>query len=150
MLLVNLALHEVMQANAPQAPLSTFVDNWSCSGPSPACVDQAFQRLSAFAAQWDLDLDMKKLIFWPTDPAHRKALKGLGHPIKLEFRELGAHVRFGSMETRWGRLEASLSPYHRKVAALKTAAWLKALHGVSNVYLGESNFCLLRSGAMRA
>ena len=150
MLLVNLALHEVMHADAPQAPLSTFVDNWSCSGPTPACVDQAFRSLSAFAEKWDLDLDMKKLIFWSTDPAHRKALKSLGHPTRLEFRELGAHVRFSRRRTtRWGRLEASLSPYHRRVAALKTAAWPRALHGVSNVHLGESNFGLLRSGAMR-
>ena len=162
MLLVNLALHEFMAFRSPGATMTTYVDNWSCTANTPDQAHQAYQALQDFTSTWDLDLDNRKLVFWSTKASFRKDLRNMGYQTKLDFRELGAHVRMSqrrtnftqtvrirNMEPRWSRLEASPAPYFRKVGALKSAAWPRALHGASNVHLGESKFALLRSGAMR-
>ena len=162
MLLVNIALHEFFSVVAPHPCLTTYVDNWACRTRSPSDAQVAYQHMHAFAEAWDLQLDPKKLLFWATSSQCRRHLRQAGLNVALDFKELGAHVRFSrrktnytqtvrirSLETRWGRLSASLSPYARKVSALKTAAWPRALHSISNVELGECHFSALRSGAMR-
>ena len=162
MLLINMALHEFFNSVAPAPYLTTYVDNWACRASSPSDAQVACDHMHALAAAWDLQLDSKKLVFWATSPQCRRHLRQAGCKVALDFKELGAHVRFSrrktnytqtvrvrSLETRWGRLSASLSPYARKVSALKTAAWPRALHSISNVELGECHFSALRSGAMR-
>ena len=162
MYLVNLALHDFIRASAPDVRLSTYVDNWSGLGSTATEVLDASQQLRAFTDAWDLSLDERKLIFWSTDPVQRKRLRAAGVQTKLDFRELGAHMRFSrrhtnfsqairirAMETRWSRLQASLAPYQRKVSVLRSAAWPRALHGISNVSIGDNLFAVLRSGAMR-
>ena len=118
--------------------------NWSCAADTPAQTEHAYRSLQAFTSAWDLDLDSRKL----KRPSGRTPL---GAHVRMSPRRTNftQTVRIRAMESRWSRLEASLAPYHRKVGALKSAGWPRALHGISNVHLGESQFALLRSGAMR-
>lgn len=93
----------------------------------------------------------------------RAALRQHGVPVKHHARDLGAHVamskqltnctqtqRLGELNTFWEQLRNSRAGYARKLGAIRTVAWPRGLHAISNAHIGNSHWVAARRQATKA
>ena len=162
MILLDCVLHWWMDELSPHCTTLSFVDDWQLLIRDPQYVQSAMNRLEAFCAKVDLQLDKKKTYVWCLSAEGRRQLKQQGYRVEHGGRNLGAHLqltlqhtnhtlqtRVNALHDMWDRLRLSPCPYKIKVRALTTAAWPRGLHGVASTGLGRSILQRLRSGAVR-
>ena len=143
--------------------LRTFVDDWGVLFRDAGSFSRIWTSLETFTGHMDLAIDMSKTRLWSTTAEARKTFRTSAVEVTLAARNLGAHQNFSrhchnaALQTRlhkmpqvWVRLRASHAPYRAKLMAIKMMAWPRALHGISVVHLGDSQFKPLRAGAVRA
>ena len=163
MLLVDVLLHEWMQQLGPAVTTLTYVDDWQWIVNSPDQVAAAFTAVLDFTGLMDLSLDAGKTYCWSTSNGGRHHLRQQGFGTLLGGKNLDAHVqmsrkhsnksqmdRLDKLAVLWPRLQLSASPYHRKLQAIRMAAWPRALHGIAATTLSGQAFRTLRSGAVKA
>ena len=163
MLALDALLHKWMKALSPEIRTLTFVDNWEVVVRDPALLDLAFQRLCSFVDLLDLELDLCKTYFWSTSSEHRQSLKLDGKVVKLNAKDLGAHVAYSRQVSNrflhqrvvdlspfWTLFESAPGGHHIKLRVLLAAAWPRALHACSAVVIGRRIFETLRGQCMKA
>ena len=163
MLALDALLHKWMTALSPQIRTFTFVDNWEVVVTRPDLLDVAFRRLCAFVDLLDLELDLRKTYHWSTDCDQRSRLRAEGKVVKLEAKDLGAHVAYcrkvsnGFLHQRvidlapfWTLLESSHGSHSVKVKVLLAAAWPRAFHACSAVVIGRRIMDQVRGQCLRA
>ena len=161
MAVVNIAYHFSFATTQGVGRALSYVDNWRAIGRTVEELQASHVAINTFAQAWDLPIDTDKTVFWCTHTAGRKQLREAGHPVTLDFRELGAHLRaskrgtnftqtdrFRALEAKWPLLRDSLVFLEQKIGALSSAAWPAAFHAVSAVGVGNCHFIRLRSSAM--
>ena len=162
MLVIDIMLHRWLEVQYPMCQPMSYVDDWQVITKEPQFLEGIRDSLVAFTQAVDLLLDEKKTFVWSLDSDVRRTLRQQGIVVKKSAKALGAqmqytkqhaafviHDRLKDLQPLWGRLRASLSPYHVKVHAIKMAAWPRGLHGIAAVRLGTTHFCTLRSAAMK-
>ena len=162
MLLVDFALHRYVDTVAGPETLTTFVDDWQLLDQGVPQVKRALDAVHEFVRGWDLTMDPTKTVHWATHAADRRALRKAGVAVAHSARNLGGNMTFTrarmnstimsrvhTLQELWPRLAASPAPFVQKLKAVITAAWPKALHGISAVTVGDSVFNTMRAGAAR-
>ena len=162
MAVVNTSFSFFMAHRSPSVQAMSYVDNWELLSEGPHVLISAIDSLHEFCSRWDLLLDHSKTIVWSSDPEARRVLRAHSLSVKCAARDLGGHVQYSaqwtnftqvdrlqSLAQRWIRLRESPAPVEQKVRALATAAWPRALRGVSLVHLGPRHFDSLRTNAMK-
>ena len=163
MLLVDQVFHAWMRAGSSMILPVSYVDNWELLLTDPVDASAALQRALDFASQWDLNIDQSKTFTWGSSRYARMALRQAGLPVAHDAKDLGAHVvftrqlrnrsvldRIASLDDFWQKLSMARGSRSQKVRAIRTAAWPRALHGVSAVIIGKKHWPGLRSSYMRA
>ena len=163
MLLLDQIWHEwVRNANHMAQPLS-YVDNWEILCHDHQSLEATWNATLDFALALDLQVDTKKTCVWATSSACRHALKSGGFTVIHDGKDLGAHMvysrqirnssqlsRFRSLLDFWPRLQKATGGFDNKIRVLRTAAWPRALHGVSATLIGRKHFHSLRSNVVKA
>lgn len=162
MVIVDWLLDEWLKRVHAQVVLQAFVDDWGVLFRAADMFQRVWRAILDFTELMDLTLDMKKTKLWSTATEARGQFRASDMGVTYAARNLGAHQNFTRhcwnsvlqarlklMPEVWARLKASLSPYKAKVRAVVMLGWPRALHGISVVHLGLSQFKLLRTGAMR-
>ena len=163
MVCVDQIFHAWMtESNLMCTPIS-YVDNWEVIVASADSARAALDRAMDFAKQWDLQFDQKKTFAWGTDAAARSRLRQDGFIVKSDVKDLGAHLvftkqvrnrtvleRIGSLSDFWSKLAVARGTLPQKLRAITSAAWPRALHGVSAVIIGGKHWAALRTAYMRA
>ena len=119
---------------------------------------QAFEQAIAFSQALDLSIDVHKTYAWSTCPHARGLLRTGGFRVVSDERDLGAHVvytrqirnmtlknRIKGLSDFWGKLRSAGGSYLQRLRIVRTAAWPRALHGVSGSFLGKKHWENLRS-----
>ena len=161
MVLVNLSMHNFVSNQVPVAQISTFVDNWEATAPTPEATCRAYAAMETFADMVQLKLDTAKTHFWAVQADDRKTLRSQNHRVLLHTKDLGAQInysrRFTNQASRaritktqafWGQLLRSASPIEQKLRAIRAVAWPRCLHGIATVALATEHFQRLRAQAM--
>ena len=162
MILLDCLLHWWMGELTPIYRTLSYVDDWQLLVRDPMHIGAALDRLEAFCALTDLQLDRRKTYVWSLSPGGRKDLRQTGLRVAHAGRNLGAHLQLTKQHTNqtlqtrvndfhdlWDRLRLSPCPYPLKTRALVMAAWPRGLHGIASTGLGHHMFRRLRAGAMR-
>jgi hypothetical protein len=162
MILLDCLLHWWMGELTPIYRTLSYVDDWQLLVRDPMHIGAALDRLEAFCALTDLQLDRRKTYVWSLSPGGRKDLRQTGLRVAHAGRNLGAHLqltmqhtnqtlqtRVNDLHDMWDRLRLSPCPYPMKTRALVMAAWPRGLHGIASTGLGHHMFRRLRAGAMR-
>ena len=163
MVCVDQVFHTWMTASQVMCSPISYVDNWELLLESADSAVAALDRAMDFARQWDLQFDRKKTFAWGTDCVSRRTLRSCGFTVKSDVKDLGAHLvftrqlrnrtvleRIGSLSDFWSKLTSARGTLPQKLRAVKTAAWPRALHGVSAVVVGKKHWFSLRSAYMRS
>ena len=163
MLLVDQVFHVWMRAGSFQCTPISYVDNWELILNQPENVRHALDRALEFAAQWDLTIDRTKTYAWSVTSDARARLRADGLVVKHDDRDLGAHLTFTrqirnrtvtqriqDLQDFWEKLRLARGSTAHKIRAVKTAAWPRALHGVSAVIVGRKHWEALRTCYMNA
>lgn len=163
MLVLNQAWHcWIKEANMLFRPLS-YVDNWEILCCDPQLIRQAFEATVSFTNALDLRIDSQKTFTWAVLPEDRSLLRQQGFQVQNCCRDLGAQMvfsrqirnsvaqeRFDSLLPFWTKLRKTKGGYLDKLRIVRTAAWPRALHGISAAYIGKKKFHRLRTGMMQA
>lgn len=162
MMLINIAMDTFMNISHPQTRLLTYVDNIEIVGRDVDNIILAVSSLQTFCDHLDVQLDQPKQLYWSTSAKERKQLRDEQIKVTYQVRDLGSQLtycrrhansvirkRCQSMHEHWHRMARSPAPYTRKITSLISAAWPKALHGISIAMLGNVHISQLRTGAMR-
>ena len=163
MILVNQIFHMWMVAGSSICVPVSYVDNWELLLNDPTLAVAALERAEAFTDAWDLTLDRGKTFAWGTSAHTRHSLKVGGFRVVSNVKDLGAHLTFSKqirnstvltrisqLEDFWSKLSGARGTLAQKQCAIKTAAWPRALHGISAVKLGSKHFVGLRTAYMKA
>ena len=163
MVLINMAMHELLQQRIMPLKVISFVDNWECKSSEAQATCRAYAAMEQFATMIDIKLDHKKTHFWAVQGPDRKFLQEQNHQVSHHTADLGGHVnytrRFTNYTLRsriqkakvfWNLLHRSSSPFQQKLRAICTVAWPRSLHGASNVILGDEHIGRLRTAMMNA
>ncbi len=163
MLLVDQVFHVWMRVGNMMITPVSYVDNWELLLADPAVAPLAMQRALDFASQWDLKIDKSKTFSWGSNAYARMTLRQAGLPVCHDAKDLGTHLvytrqlrnktvldRISSLDDFWTKLSSSRASRAHKVRAIRTAAWPRALHGVSAVIIGKKHWPLLRTCYMRS
>ena len=158
MVAIDELYHQWLQrAELGATPLS-YVDNWEVLLSNPQMAQQAFEQAIAFSQALDLSIDVHKTYAWSTCPHARGLLRTGGFRVVSDERDLGAHVvytrqirnmtlknRIKGLSDFWGKLRSAGGSYLQRLRIVRTAAWPRALHGVSGSFLGKKHWENLRS-----
>ena len=68
MVLVNMAMHEIIQSQVKPVSVLSFVDNWECKSSQVDATLRAWTALESFATTIDVRLDQTKTHFWAVRP----------------------------------------------------------------------------------
>ena len=152
----------LIRANIGAQPLS-FVDNWEILLQDPARAEGAFTKAMDFAAALDLRIDVAKTYAWSTNSEARCLLRSQRFKVLGNERDLGAHVvytkqiRNATIQTRiqgladfWNKLKLAGGTHIQRLRLIKTAAWPRALHGISGSFLGRKHWESLRSECLKS
>ena len=163
MVAVDQLFHLWIAKSQELAVAVTYVDNWEILLGDPNRVNDVFHRVLEFSSLMDITVDSKKTIAWSTSSVTRRALSRCGFRVALSVRELGAHVTFSSQLRNatttarvanlldfWQKLRVASGTFQQKLRLICTAAWPRALHGISSCYLGNKHWVSLRAACMRA
>eukprot|EP00438_Fugacium_kawagutii_P027561 Skav207080 [mRNA] locus=scaffold1909:525523:530421:+ [translate_table: standard] len=160
---VNFQMHHDLQSSQLEGTIISYVDNWEAVSNTPSATLRVWDQLQAFSKTMDITLDAKKTYTWATASADRKTLRSGPVPVKLDGRDLGAHMhyskrrtmytirdRIGTAQALWGGIARSLAPLTQKLRLLPSVAWARCFHGSAIVPLGDDHANRLRSKAMQA
>eukprot|EP00438_Fugacium_kawagutii_P034754 Skav221193 [mRNA] locus=scaffold3557:101113:110462:+ [translate_table: standard] len=163
MLILDHLCHRWIHAQQPAIRMLSFVDNWDLLTWQPHLATAQLDLLLEFCRKADLTVDLKKTYGWSTSPVVRASMRKHGIPVKHHAKDLGAHIamtrqltnasqvqRIRDMDSFWGCLQRSRAGYHAKVRVLRTVAWPRSLHAVSNTSLGNNHWLSLRRQAVKA
>eukprot|EP00438_Fugacium_kawagutii_P025977 Skav226705 [mRNA] locus=scaffold3811:49529:53953:- [translate_table: standard] len=163
MMVVNIAMHKIVEGKSPSCRVHTFVDNWEITSSCPHALLDGHRHLENFASEIAVQLDVRKTYGWSTDTEARKKLKQDGLSVKYHERDLGGHVGFSRLHTNytivdrmkvhkpmWTWLRRSFAPNEQKLQMLRSVAWPRMLHGIAGVIVGAEHLRKLRSQAMQA
>ena len=163
MLALDALLHKWMVALDPAIKTLTFVDNWEVVMNSPQVVEAAFGRMCSFVQMLDLELDGAKTFFWSTSALHRASLRDEGRNVRLDAKDLGAHVvfsrqlanrflakRVADLDSFWPLFEAAHGKHRLKIQVLLASAWPRAFHACSAVVIGRRILDRVRSLCMKS
>lgn len=152
----------LLRANIGATPLS-FVDNWEVLLQNPARASDAFNQALSFAQALDLSIDVDKTYAWSTCSDARCLLRSGGFRVLSDDRDLGAHVvytkqirnltikkRISGLADFWSKLKIAKGSHLQRVRVVKTAAWPRALHGISGSFLGKKHWESLRSEYLKS
>ena len=159
---INCVFHFWIQSQTVLCAAVSYVDDWQILTNSANQMNQVMEQLNRLVSLLDLTLDTRKSYCWATTGVDRAHLKHLPVGLKLDAKNLGAHLqmcrrhsnwslldRVKQMEGLWTRLQYSAGGYHMKVRALRMAAWPRCLHGVAATTLASQTFRELRTAAVR-
>ena len=163
MMLIDQVWHEWVKADVALATPLSFVDNWEILVSQPELVEEAMASTFRFAAALDLVVDHKKTFCWGTTRYARKLLTSRGLQVRLDTKDLGAHVtfskqvrnascvgRFQGLADFWEKLANVVGSFDLKKQVVFAAAWPRALHAIGASFVGDKHFQRLRSEYMRA
>lgn len=163
MVAVNELFHLWISKSQELATAVTYVDNWEILLGDPGRITSSFQRVVEFSELMDLTLDSKKTVAWANDADTRRFFRSQGFQVALSVRELGAQVTFSAQIRNstivekirglldfWQKLRIAHGTYQQKLRLITTAAWPRALHGISSCYLGRKHWVSLRAACVRA
>ena len=163
MILLNQIFHTWMAAGSTRCVPISYVDNWELVLNDPSHAVEALARAEEFTRAWDLTLDRQKTCAWGTDRDTRSHLRRNGFVVVSDVKDLGAHLvfskqlrnhtvlsRISQLDDFWAKLYGARGTLVQKLRAIKTAAWPRALHGISAVQLGLKHFGGLRSSYMKS
>lgn len=163
MVAVNELFHLWISKSQELATAVTYVDNWEILLQDPGRITSSFQRVVDFSELMDLTLDSKKTVAWANDADTRRLFRSQGFQVALSVRELGAQVTFSAQIRNstivekirglldfWQKLRIAHGTYQQKLRLITTAAWPRALHGISSCYLGRKHWVSLRAACVRA
>ncbi len=152
----------LIRANIGAQPLS-FVDNWEILLSDPNRAQDAFNQAMTFAEALDLRIDVSKTYAWSTCSQARCFLRSGGFKVLSSERDLGAHVvytrqirnatikqRIQGLSDFWSKLKVSGGTHSQRVRLVRTAAWPRALHGISGSFLGRKHWESLRSDFLKS
>eukprot|EP00435_Cladocopium_sp_Y103_P015415 s3974_g3.t1 len=162
MVLTNIALHHMVEAEVVGTQVVSFVDNWETQSTCVEVTNRTYAAMERFAAMIDVQLDSKKSYFWATQSQDRKFLTSSGRKVCHHSADLGGHVnytrkltnytvrsRLAKIRAFWSQLYRSPAPQDQKIRAITTVAWPRCLHGVAGVALGVEHLAKLRSAVMQ-
>lgn len=163
MLLIDQVWHQYMKIACAMCKPMSFVDNWEIAVSNPNDIQTVFDATLAFAQQLDVSVDRAKTFVWATHPEHRKTLRRRNFHVCLDHPDLGAHLtyscqirnaslvaRFHGLADFWEKLRGAGGPFSCKVRAVGSAAWPRALHGISATWVSLKHIHDLRSKYMWA
>lgn len=138
----------MLRAHGGPIPLS-FVDNWEVLLTDPQAAINALNSALSFARALDLSIDANKTYAWSTDSGARIGLRNAGFRVVSSERDLGAHVvytkqirnstlkcRIQGLADFWAKLKTSGGTHSQRIRVVRTAAWPRALHGISGSFFG--------------
>eukprot|EP00435_Cladocopium_sp_Y103_P012427 s365_g3.t1 len=163
MVLLNIAMHYMVEAEVSQTRVVSFVDNWEAQSSNVEVTNRTWTAMESFAQLADLQLDHRKSYFWATTAVDRKYLIDHQRKVCHHSADLGGHVnytrkvtnytvrsRIGKTKGFWSQLMRSPAPQAQKLRAIMTVAWPRCLHGVAGVGLGAEHLSKLRSAMMQS
>ena len=163
MVAVDQMFHVWVSKSQELAVAVTYVDNWELLLGDPSRVTEVFNRVLEFSSLMDLTVDSKKTVAWSTSSVVRHDFRRAGFRVALSVRELGAHVTFSSQLRNgtttdrvanlvdfWQKLRLASGTFQQKLRLICTAAWPRALHGISSCYLGRKHWVSLRAACVKA
>ena len=163
MMLIDQVWHHWVHAQYQLCKPMSFVDNWEIVATSPEAIEQVFRATLAFAEQMDLTIDRKKTFVWATLAQHRRTLRSSNFNVQLDHADLGAHLtyskqirnaslvaRFHGLLDFWEKLKQCGGSYACKIRAISSAAWPRAMHGISATWVSLKHLHALRSRYMSA
>eukprot|EP00438_Fugacium_kawagutii_P003599 Skav221607 [mRNA] locus=scaffold1698:863164:868092:+ [translate_table: standard] len=163
MLLLDHVCHRWFRALEPSIRMLSFVDNWDYVTWNREAALLQFDHLVDFCSLVDLTIDRNKTFAWSTHAATRTALRRKGLTVKHHTRDLGAHIamsrqhtncsqtqRIADLDSFWTQLRNSKAGYHQKLRALRTVAFPRGLHAISNANLGGQHWVNMRRQANKA
>ena len=136
MFLVNMVLHHWFNKLWPQLTFHSYVDNWEVIDANKNQLQQGLHTLSMLASLFDLDLDEDKSYAWALTATEQKSMRSSGQQVRLAAKAL---------ESFWERLAKSRAPQYAKLAAVRAAAWPRALHSIAITTLSNLWFEELRT-----
>ena len=161
MMLIDQVWHHWVRAQYQLCTPMSFVDNWEIVTTSPEAIEQVFRATLAFADQMDLTIDRRKTFVWATSPHHRGDLRSRNFQVQLDHPDLGAHItyskqtrnaslvaRFHSLSDFWEKLRLCGGSFACKVKVVASAAWPRAMHGISATWVSMKHIHNLRSRYM--
>eukprot|EP00435_Cladocopium_sp_Y103_P030925 s305_g7.t1 len=162
MVLTNIALHHMVEAEVSGSQVISFVDNWESQSHCVDATNRTYAAMESFATLIDVQLDAKKSYFWATQGPDRKFLVSHARKVCHHSADLGGHVnytrkltnytvraRIAKIRAFWSQLHRSPAPQDQKLRAITTVAWPRCLHGVAGVALGVEHLGKLRSAVMQ-
>ncbi len=163
MLLLNQVWHSWVKTATSMALPMSYVDNWEVICHDAEGIRRSLDATLDFAQSLDLVVDQNKTCTWATDASSRADLRQGGFRVIHSGRDLGAHVvysrqlrnatqvsRFSDLDDFWPRLRKAQGSFSNKARIIRTAAWPRALHGISATVIGRKHFVKLRSKVMQA
>ena len=94
MMLINLAMHHMVEYTAKQACISSFVDNWEAQSSAVDVTHRAYASMETFADLIDIKLDQHKTLFWAVTADDRAHLKNQGCKVSHHAADLGGHINY--------------------------------------------------------
>ena len=162
MALLDYALDLWLKALDVPVTLYTFVDDWQLIHDNIDTHQAVLDKLDAFVAAIQMDIDRDKSFIWASHPEDRHRLRQQDLEVVRNSRTLGAHTnytlqcgnrvlvqRLGEMKGMWKLFRSSLSPFRKKCIALRMMAWPRAMHGIAVVQVGKLHYATLRTNAVR-
>ena len=163
MMLIDEVWHRWVQVQYQLCRPMSFVDNWEIVTNSPEAIDRVFRATLAFAEQMDLSIDRNKTFVWAVHPQHRRDLRSRNFNVQLDHADLGAHLTY-SKQTRnaslvarflgltdfWDKLRRCGGSFACKARAVASAAWPRAMHGISATWVSLKHLHSLRARYMSA
>ena len=163
MVAIDELFHVYLRKSCEMTQAITYVDNWELVFSSVEVVAESFQRVMEFAELLDLQVDQRKSFAWSSDRGARKLLKSQGFQVEQACRDLGAQLTFTeqirnqSVVSRiaglgdfWLKLRHAKASFANRIRVVFTAAWPRALHGVSSCFVGRKHWVRLRSQFMQS
>ena len=163
MVAIDELFHLYLRQSCVMTQAISYVDNWELVFTSAEVVQESFQRVLEFAESLDLQIDQKKSFAWASDGVTRKALRSQGFQVQQACRDLGAQLTFtnqirnqsvtsriAGLHDFWIKLRHAKASFANRVRVVFTAAWPRALHGVSSCFVGKKHWVRLRSQFMQS
>eukprot|EP00435_Cladocopium_sp_Y103_P002837 s5740_g1.t1 len=94
MLLINCAMHNMVESMVHPITTVSFVDNWEARSSSVQATCQAFSAMESFTQMVDIKIDVAKTSFWAVQPADRAFLCQSQKEVAHQIRDLGGHLNF--------------------------------------------------------
>ncbi|OLP89203.1 LINE-1 reverse transcriptase-like [Symbiodinium microadriaticum] len=163
MTVADFMFHVYMRHFAPRVCALSYVDNLMTTAFDLLTLARGRFFLECFWDMLGLELDDDKAYHWALKAEDRRNMQSLGLRVLRHERELGGFFSFGSqafvkdlvhrlqsLSPLWTHLARSAAPGWRKLQALPSKFWSRALHGAVGCVFSEAHLNALRAKASRA